>query len=100
MKHKTNPLWECLQVLIQHCAVMGILLLIMTAWVPAQADPQIAKRALAATVFLEVADSTGQFLRLGSGFFVDNNLLQLTSTLSRVPPKALQNWLATLRNIR
>ena len=47
----------------------------MTAWAPAQADPQIAKRALAATVFLEVADSTGQFLTLGSGFFVDNNLI-------------------------
>ena len=75
MKHKTNPLWECSQVSIQHCALVGILLLSMTAWAPAQADPQIAERALAATVFLEVADSTGQFLGFGSGFFVDNNLI-------------------------
>ena len=73
MKHKTNR--ECPQISIQHCAVVGLLLLSITACAPTQADPQIAKRALAATVLLEVADSTGNPLKLGSGFFVDNNLV-------------------------
>ena len=74
MKHKTNPLWECSQVSIQYCAVVGLLLLSMTAWTPAQADPQIAERALAATVYLTAEKSNGD-ISLGSGFFVDNNLI-------------------------
>ena len=42
---------------------------------PAQTAEQIAEKALAATVYLEMKDSSGTALGLGSGFFVKPNLI-------------------------
>ena len=42
---------------------------------PAQTVPEIAEKALAATVYLEMKDSTGKTLGFGSGFFVKPNLI-------------------------
>ena len=43
--------------------------------VPAQTVPQIAEKALAATVYLEMQDTKGLPLGFGSGFFVGENLI-------------------------
>ena len=43
--------------------------------VPAQTAPQIAEKALAATVYLEMQDIKGMSLGVGSGFFVGDNLI-------------------------
>ena len=42
---------------------------------PAQTVPEIAEKALTATVYLEMKDSTGETLGFGSGFFVKPNLI-------------------------
>ena len=42
---------------------------------PAQIAEQIAEKALAATVYLEMKDSSGTVLGFGSGFFVKPNLI-------------------------
>ena len=42
---------------------------------PAQTAEQIAEKALAATVYLEMKDSSGTVLGFGSGFFVKPNLI-------------------------
>lgn len=42
---------------------------------PAQSAPQIAEKALAATVSLEMQDGNGAILRRGSGFFVRHDLI-------------------------
>ncbi len=42
---------------------------------PAQTVPEIAEKALAATVYLEMQDSNGSPLGFGSGFFVKPNLI-------------------------
>lgn len=42
---------------------------------PAQTVPQIAEKALAATVYLEMQDTNGLSLGFGSGFFVGENLI-------------------------
>ena len=56
--------------------VLAILLLFCTINIlPAQTVPEIAEKALAATVYLEMKDSNGNTLGFGSGFFVKPNLI-------------------------
>ena len=54
---------------------MAVLLLCITTTAPAQTAEQIAEKALAATVYLEMKNSTGTTLGFGSGFFVRENLI-------------------------
>ena len=55
------------------------LVVLLLCWsantLPAQTVPEIAEKALAATVYLEMQDSTGKTLGFGSGFFVKPNLI-------------------------
>ena len=51
----------------------ALLLLSITTGAPALTTEQLAEKALAATVFLEMKDSTGTTLSFGSGFFVKPN---------------------------
>ena len=54
---------------------LGMLLLCGITVANAQTPQEIAKKALAATVLLAVEDVKGEFLGLGSGFFVKPNLI-------------------------
>ena len=59
-----------------HLGVLTILLLFCTLSITtAQTVPEIAEKALAATVYLEMQDSNGLPLGFGSGFFVTPNLI-------------------------
>ncbi len=58
-----------------HIATFAFLLFCITTVVPAQTVEQIAEKALAATVYLEMKDSTGKTIGFGSGFFVTENLI-------------------------
>ena len=51
----------------------GLFLFCITTVVSAQTAAQIAEKALAATVYLEMTDRDGQTLGFGSGFFVEHN---------------------------
>ena len=55
------------------------LVVLLLCWsantLPAQTVPEIAEKALAATVYLEMKDNTGKTLGFGSGFFVKPNLI-------------------------
>lgn len=53
----------------------GIFLFCNISLVSAQTVPEIAEKALAATVYLEMQDSNGKTLGFGSGFFVKPNLI-------------------------
>ena len=70
MKHQNKSLW---QLLLITPAIVLIFCTISTA--PAQTVPEIAEKALAATVYLEMKDSNGKTLGFGSGFFVKPNLI-------------------------
>ena len=70
MKHQNTLLWQ-LPLLI----LVGTLLLCTTSDTPAQTVPQIAQKALAATVSLQMQDRNGVPLGQGSGFFVQPNLI-------------------------
>ena len=70
MKHKNELMWA--QPLVT-LAILLIFCLISTT--PAQTVPEIAEKALAATVYLEMKDSNGLPLGFGSGFFVRENLI-------------------------
>ena len=52
---------------------LGLFLFCITTVVSAQTAAQIAEKALAATVYLEMTDRDGQTLGFGSGFFVEYN---------------------------
>ena len=65
MKHQNKSLWQLLIVLI-FCTI---------STAPAQTAPEIAEKALAATVYLEMQDSNELPLGFGSGFFVRQNLI-------------------------
>ncbi|MDE0087885.1 MAG: tetratricopeptide repeat-containing serine protease family protein, partial [Candidatus Poribacteria bacterium] len=52
-----------------------MLLLCTISNTPAQTVPEIAEKALAATVYLEMHDSNGRTLGFGSGFFIGENLI-------------------------
>ena len=70
MKHQNKPLWR------RTVFTLAIVLLLCTHNnTPAQTVPQIAEKALAATVSLEIQDSNGVILGQGSGFFVRHNLI-------------------------
>ena len=70
MQHKNNVL--CQRSL---AAIIVLLLLYAISTVPAQTVPQVAQKALAATVYLEMQDKNGKTLGIGSGFFVQPNLI-------------------------
>ena len=68
MTYQNKSLWLPLVTLI-------VLLFCPTSTTPAQTVPEIAEKALAATVYLEMQDSNGKTLGFGSGFFVKPNLI-------------------------
>ena len=70
MKYRSKSL--CHQFLVE---LIGIFLFSNLSTVPAQTVPEIAEKALAATVYLEMKDSNGKILGFGSGFFVKPNLI-------------------------
>ena len=70
MKHQNALLWQ-----LPLFILMGALLLCTTSNAPTQNVPQIAQKALAATVSLEMQDKNGMPLGQGSGFFVRPNLI-------------------------
>ena len=55
--------------------LIGIFLFCNITTAPAQTVPEIAEKALAATVHLEMKDSNGVTFGFGSGFFVRENLI-------------------------
>ena len=69
MKNQNKPLW-CLFIV-----TFTVLLFCLTNSPTAQTVPEIAEKALAATVYLEMQDSNGKTLGFGSGFFVKPNLI-------------------------
>ena len=69
MEHKNKLMWA--QLLI----TLAVLLFRTVSTTPAQTVPEIAEKALAATVYLEMQDSNGSPLGFGSGFFVTANLI-------------------------
>ena len=70
MKHQNKSLWQLLRII-----PVIVLVFCTISRVPAQTAPQIAEKALAATVYLEMQDSKGVPLGFGSGFFVRDNLI-------------------------
>ena len=75
LKDKNKLLYKRLPRPMQYLITVAVLLLCITATAPAQTAEQIAEKALAATVYLEMKDSTGKTLGFGSGFFVRENLV-------------------------
>ena len=74
MKGKKKTLWLGRIM----CTLLMALLILLFCEIPlanAQTPQQIAKKALAATVLLTMEDANGKPLGLGSGFFVDTNLI-------------------------
>ena len=70
MKHQNNLLWKL------PSAILTVLLIFCPISIlPAQTVPDIAEKALAATVYLEMQDSNGLPVGFGSGFFVRDNLV-------------------------
>ena len=70
MKHQNKSLWQLLRII-----PVIVLIFCTISRVSAQTAPQIAEKALAATVYLEMQDSKGLSLGFGSGFFVRDNLI-------------------------
>ncbi len=70
MKHQNNLLWQ-----LSLVTLVILLLFCTVSTIPAQTVPEIAEKALAATVYLEMQDSNGKPLGFGSGFFVTPNLI-------------------------
>ena len=70
MKHQNKSLWQLLRII-----PVIVLVFCRISTVSAQTAPQIAEKALAATVYLEMQDSKGVPLGFGSGFFVGDNLI-------------------------
>ena len=69
MNHKI----ESLRKQLVYLTGTALLLLSITTGASALTTEQLAEKALAATVFLEMKDSTGTTLSFGSGFFVKPN---------------------------
>ena len=69
MEHKNKLMWA--QLLI----TLAVLLFHTVSTASAQTVPEVAEKALAATVYLEMQDSNGLPLGFGSGFFVKPNLI-------------------------
>ena len=70
MKHQNKSLWQLLRII-----PVIVLVFCTISRVSAQTAPEIAEKALAATVYLEMQDSNGVPLGFGSGFFVGDNLI-------------------------
>ena len=73
MKHRDKLSWTFPQV-----AIVVLLLFCTISTAPAQTTlpaEDIAEKALAATVYLEMKDKNGKTLGIGSGFFVKSNLI-------------------------
>ena len=70
MKHQNKSLWQPLLII-----PVIVLIFCTISTVLAQTAPEIAEKALAATVYLEMKDSKGLPLGIGSGFFVRDNLI-------------------------
>ena len=70
MKHQNKLLWQLLRII-----PVIVLVFCRISTVSAQTAPEIAEKALAATVYLEMQDSNGLPLGFGSGFFVRDNLI-------------------------
>ena len=76
MKYRNKSLRERLLRCIQQYLIgVVVVLLCPTTIAPAQTAEQIAEKALAATVYLEMKDRNGTTLGFGSGFFVKENLI-------------------------
>ena len=76
MKYRNKSLRERLLRCIQQYLIgVVVVLLCPTTIAPAQTAEQIAEKALAATVYLEMQDKNGRILGFGSGFFVKENLI-------------------------
>ena len=75
MKHQITTTWKCCQSTIQYAALVILFLSTTATITPAQTIEQIAEKALAATVYLEMQDSTGEIIGIGSGFFVQQDLI-------------------------
>ena len=69
MKDQNKPLCQLFIV------TFTVLLFCLTNSATAQTVPEIAEKALAATVYLEMQDSNGKTLGFGSGFFVKPSLI-------------------------
>ena len=69
MKDQNKLLWHLF------IATFIVLLFCLINNTPAQTVPEIAEKALASTVYLEMKDSNGKTLGFGSGFFVKPNLI-------------------------
>ena len=76
MKYRNKSLRERLLRCIQQYLIgVVVVLLCPTTIASAQTAEQIAEKALAATVYLEMKDGNGTTLGFGSGFFVKENLI-------------------------
>ena len=69
MEDQNKPLWSLF------ILTFTVFLFCLTNSATAQTVPEIAEKALAATVYLEMQDSNGKTLGFGSGFFVKPNLI-------------------------
>ena len=69
MKHKDKLVWR------QSLIMLAMLVFYAVSTLSAQTVPEIAERALASTVYLEMYDSNNSPLGLGCGFFVRENLI-------------------------
>ena len=72
MKHQNKPLSQLFT------ATFTVFLFRLTNSATAQTIPEIAEKALAATVYLEMQDSNGVTFGFGSGFFVREKLSIIT----------------------
>ena len=75
MKQNERLVFCQIRSIIQCLTVVILLLLCTKIVVFAQTAEQIAEKALAATVYLEMKDRNGAILGFGSGFFVQENLI-------------------------
>ena len=69
MQQKNRLAW------VQPLIILAMLVFCTVSTTPAQTVPEIAEKALAATVYLEMQDSNGKPLGVGSGFFIKPNLI-------------------------
>ena len=75
MKHRITTTSKHCHNAIRHAALVVLFLSTTVTITLAQTTEHIAEKALAATVYLEMQDSTGETLSIGSGFFVRQNLI-------------------------
>ena len=74
-KHQITAAWKHCQRTVRYATLVGLFLSTTATITFAQTTEHIAEKALAATVYLEMQDSTGETLSIGSGFFVRQDLI-------------------------